>query len=196
MGNSLGFNSSETPISDLAQIDVVMDAPGEVRFTDARTELRNEEGSSQRAKSKKLEQSNAAVTADREDTNLNNSAQPPVELSQYLQDNTFYPSRAQGLNVEGVVIVGFTVLANGDLTDFKIIQNLGFGCDEAAVEALRKGPLWRPAQTNGLAVPSQAQVEVQFPPKQWFKVIIVNLAIELFAVFLLMILDHFNPQNP
>ncbi len=165
VGNSSGYTSPEVPIGDQAQINVVVDQP--VADQDQNRAFLP------RAKSKKAEEDNLGAASSLSQPSKAEAkpqsslaALPPNNLGGYLQRNTVYPSRAQSLNVQGVVVVEFTVLPNGRLTDFQIVQKLGFGCDEAAVEALQNGPLWQAASQDGQPVPSQAQTEVHFPPEQ------------------------------
>ena len=167
VGNSIGFKNSEASIQDLAQIDLIMDVPeSNLQANDASRDRNTRRFLRPKSKKLEAEENDAESKSAVSNSSVSGSAQAPANISDYLIQNTVYPARAQALNIEGVVIVGFTVLPNGSLTDFVIIKKLGFGCDEAAVEALRKGPPWKPAQSNGVTVPSQAQMEVYFPPQQ------------------------------
>jgi len=49
-----------------------------------------------------------------------------------------YTEKAQENGVEGVVVLELVVGANGRTRDIKVITGLGYGLDEAAIEALRK----------------------------------------------------------
>lgn len=60
----------------------------------------------------------------------------------YIKRNINYPESARIAEVEGDVIVQFRVLPDGELFDIRIIQSLGYGCDEEAIRLIREGPAW------------------------------------------------------
>jgi periplasmic protein TonB len=68
-----------------------------------------------------------------------------------------YPVEARKNNIEGKVVVSFVVTKDGTPTSFKIVKGLGYGCDEAAVEALKKMPKWKPGLVKGKPVNTQLQ---------------------------------------
>jgi periplasmic protein TonB len=76
------------------------------------------------------------------------------ELGKYVdgKGNHNYPKEARKNKIEGKVIVQFIINADGTASDFKVIQSIGYGCDEAAVEAFKKMPKWKPATINGQPV--------------------------------------------
>src|SRR5688572_33366421 len=51
--------------------------------------------------------------------------------------NHYYPKEARENKIEGQVIVQFIIHEDGTPGDFKVIQEIGYGCDEAAVEAFK-----------------------------------------------------------
>jgi TonB family protein len=65
-----------------------------------------------------------------------------VKFEEYVSKNISYPAAALENGVKGVVIVEFSVDKNGKLSDFKVVQSLGYGCDEEAVRLLKEGPKW------------------------------------------------------
>lgn len=65
-----------------------------------------------------------------------------VKFEEYVRKNLRYPAAALENGVKGVVIVEFSVDKNGKLSDFKVVQSLGYGCDEEAVRLLKEGPKW------------------------------------------------------
>ncbi|MBB6501753.1 energy transducer TonB [Pedobacter cryoconitis] len=80
----------------------------------------------------------------------------------YVNKNLVYPLSAIKNNIEGNVTVEFSVAKNGDVFTPKIINGLGYGCDEAAVNAILKSPRWIPGFENGKAVTSTFQIDVSF----------------------------------
>jgi len=74
-------------------------------------------------------------------------------LGKYVDGkNHHYPKEAQKNKIEGKVIVQFIINADGTPSDFKVIKGIGYGCDEAAVEAFKKMPKWKPATIDGQPV--------------------------------------------
>lgn len=64
-------------------------------------------------------------------------------LERYIRNNLQYPEAAKANAIEGNVVLTFQVQPDGTPTDFKVIQSLGYGCDEEAMRLLREGPKWR-----------------------------------------------------
>lgn len=80
-------------------------------------------------------------------------------LGKYVDGkNHYYPKEARENKIEGKVIVQFIINKDGTPTDFKVIQGIGYGCDEAAVEAFKKMPKWKPATVNGQPVRFRTQM--------------------------------------
>jgi TonB family protein len=72
-----------------------------------------------------------------------------------------YSREATELRLEGMVPLSIIVQSDGTPTAIVVTKSLGFGLDEAAIDAVRK---WRfnPGQKNGESVPVKATVEVNF----------------------------------
>ena len=72
-----------------------------------------------------------------------------------------YPDNARRANREAVVIVEFTVGVDGKAADIKVVNPVGYGFDEAAIEAIKK---WRftPAKRAGENVPMRVQQRIRF----------------------------------
>lgn len=93
-----------------------------------------------------------------------NAGQPtsPENYQTYLNQNVRYPDAARANNIEGTVVVEFTVERSGRLTGFQVIQGIGSGCDEELVRVIREGPRWSPATENGRTVARKARVTYTF----------------------------------
>lgn len=57
---------------------------------------------------------------------------------EWLYDNVNYPERARKSGIEGRVTVQFIVTENGEVEDPKVIRGIGGGCNEAALEVIKK----------------------------------------------------------
>jgi TonB family protein len=80
----------------------------------------------------------------------------------YLETNQRYPPEAVEKKIEGRVIIEFTVKTSGDLTDFKVVKGIGYGCDEEVIRLIREGPLWTPSEEDEKAIESQMRVDLKF----------------------------------
>jgi periplasmic protein TonB len=81
----------------------------------------------------------------------------------YLNHNMVYPSAAQDIEQEGVVVVKFMVDANGNVSDVEAIAGPEQGgLREEAVRVIRKSGKWTPALQNGRYVRSYKQQPVTF----------------------------------
>src|SRR4051812_11835567 len=54
--------------------------------------------------------------------------------------NHKYPEEARKNKIEGKVVIQFIINEDGTCSDFEVIKGIGYGCDEAAVEAFKKMP--------------------------------------------------------
>lgn len=72
--------------------------------------------------------------------------------------NHKYPEEARKNGIEGKVVVEFVINEDGSCTDFKVVKGIGYGCDEAAIEAFKKMPKWKPGLVNGKPVKVRAQM--------------------------------------
>lgn len=82
--------------------------------------------------------------------------------TKYLQQKLVYPEQALKNEVEGRVTIQFTVDNNGNLSNFKVINSLGFGCDDEAIRLIREGPAWSPSKKNDKAVTEEVKVGLKF----------------------------------
>lgn len=72
--------------------------------------------------------------------------------------NHHYPKEARRNNIEGKVTIGFIIHEDGTPGDFTVLEGIGYGCDEAALEAFKKMPKWKPALVKGTPVKMRMQM--------------------------------------
>ena len=60
------------------------------------------------------------------------------------------------------VFVGFVVEKDGSVSSIKLLRGIGYGCDEAAMDVVRKMPKWKPAIQRGKPVRVQYQLPFNF----------------------------------
>ncbi len=73
-------------------------------------------------------------------------------LPKYLKKSFRYPESALNNNIEGRVIVKFSINEDGSISDVHVIQSLSPDCDSEAVRLYRNMPRWRPGMQNGKRV--------------------------------------------
>ena len=79
-----------------------------------------------------------------------------------IQKATKYPSLALRNQVEGRIFVSFTVNAEGDVSDVKVVKGLGSGLDEETIRAVKTLPKFIPGKQNGRAVSVSFTVPITF----------------------------------
>jgi TonB family protein len=72
-----------------------------------------------------------------------------------------YPAKALEYLKSGSVRLTFVVAVDGTTQDIRVVRGLGYGMDEAAIEAVRQCR-FRPALRDGQPVPVMTTIEVQF----------------------------------
>ena len=83
-------------------------------------------------------------------------------LMQYIAQNLRYPNIQGDCNIQGRVIVGFTVNEDGTLSDIKVMKSISPTFDEEAILVVKSMPKWNPAKQNGKAVKTKYTVPVTF----------------------------------
>ncbi|MVN21228.1 energy transducer TonB [Mucilaginibacter arboris] len=73
-------------------------------------------------------------------------------FGRYLSQNVHYPARPKQRNIQGRVILSFTVEKDGSLTDFKILKSVDPDLDAEAIRVLSQSPKWNPGIQQGAAV--------------------------------------------
>ena len=83
-------------------------------------------------------------------------------FTNYITEILKYPFEAAEKHVQGRVVLGFDVDKDGAVKNIKILHGIGFGCDEAAVTALRLCPRWTPAKYYGMPLITHVVQTVNF----------------------------------
>lgn len=143
--NYIGFSSQRLDVSTADNVEFVLDqsslALDEVSVTGAKKEEadNNLESRSSRARGE---------TAPKQQIGLANSEEVALpiggfaQFEKYLKKNLKYPTAARRNKIKGKVRVQFTIELDGTLSNFIIIQSLGYGCDKEAIRLLKEGPKW------------------------------------------------------
>ena len=84
-------------------------------------------------------------------------------LFYFLKNNLVYPQSAKDAKLEGTVYVKFFVETDGTIKDLTVARGIGSGCDEAAIEVIKKmSGNWNCALDGGKPVRSQFTLPVKF----------------------------------
>ncbi len=101
----------------------------------------------------------AAATAVRATPRVTEASFSPVEI--LFKPRPAYTEEARRLRIEGEVVLEALFAGSGEIRVLRVIQSLGHGLDENAVEAARR-IRFRPAQSDGDAIDSTATVHITF----------------------------------
>jgi TonB family protein len=83
-------------------------------------------------------------------------------MSQFLAKNIKYPEKAKQENIEGRIVAQFLVTSTGKIEDIKILKEIGGGCGEEAIRAIKMMPNWLPGKQNGQNVNVRITIPLQF----------------------------------
>lgn len=83
-------------------------------------------------------------------------------LSTWLAQNLRYPEQAMDNDIEGKVIVKFTVEKDGTITNPVIARGVDKDLDKEAIRIVKKMPKWVPGRNNGVPVRSKFTLPVAF----------------------------------
>lgn len=84
------------------------------------------------------------------------------ERVKYLNENIKYPQRARQRGIQGKVLISFLVEFDGTLSNIKVIESIGGGCDEEAIRLVENMPNWTPGLQNGNPVSVKMNMPIQF----------------------------------
>lgn len=83
-------------------------------------------------------------------------------MAQFISDNLKYPRMAVENGTKGVVYVTFVVEMDGSITDIKLLDGIGDGCEQEAMRVVAMMPKWKPGMTDGKPVRVQCNLPVRF----------------------------------
>jgi protein TonB len=83
-------------------------------------------------------------------------------LRQFLSLNLRYPNAALEAKVSGEVVVEFLLDENGHAREARVLDGIGYGCDEEAIRVVNEMPCWEPALISGTPVKCRYELPVVF----------------------------------
>ncbi len=82
-----------------------------------------------------------------------------------IQKNLIYPELAKQFNLEGNVLISTIINLKGEPTKIKVIKGIGLGCDEAAVDAVKKTK-FIPGEKKKESIVAEITFGIEFKLKQ------------------------------
>ncbi len=87
-------------------------------------------------------------------------------LAKWLSNNLRYPEVAQANNIQGRVVVKFTVEKDGSISNPTVVRGVDKDLDREAIRVVKKMPRWNAGKNNGVAVRSYFNLPVNFKLQQ------------------------------
>ena len=86
-----------------------------------------------------------------------------TSIYDYLDKAIEYPKRSEDQLREGCVVIQFTVLENGKLDNFEVINSVTNDIDEEVIRVLESTDgMWNPGKNNGYSVAMEKEVAITF----------------------------------
>jgi len=85
-----------------------------------------------------------------------------TDMKSFLKKNIGFPESAIEKDVQGFVFIGCIVTEKGKIEDPRVLQGIGFGCDEEALRVVKLIPGLNPARQKGKPVRSLSVIPVEF----------------------------------
>ena len=86
-------------------------------------------------------------------------------LLSYIYKHVKYPAIARENGVHGTVVLEFIIDEKGQVTDTKIIRDIGAGCGEEALRVIKGMPNWRPGKQRTNNVKVKMKLPIKFALK-------------------------------
>lgn len=109
------------------------------------------------------------ISSDVESTyNYASMEKPPIypggmtAFYKFISKNLTYPTEALKNNVQGSVLLSFTIEKDGSLTDARVERKLGSGTDEEALRVLNLSEKWSPGMVEGKPVRVKYNIPIKF----------------------------------
>lgn len=87
---------------------------------------------------------------------------PTCDIKKHVASNLRYPQLAKDAGVQGTVYVSFVVNEQGYVTDVKVVRDIGYGCGDAAANAVKTLCQWTPGKMGGRPVKVLYNMPVKF----------------------------------
>jgi periplasmic protein TonB len=83
-------------------------------------------------------------------------------MVKYLTANIKYPPIAKEAGITGIVKLTCLIEKDGSITDIKVVNGIGGGCNEEAIRVVKTMPKWTPGKQKGKTIRTQVQIPIVF----------------------------------
>ena len=83
-------------------------------------------------------------------------------LLKFLRANVKYPPIAKEAGITGTVLISFLIGKDGSISNIKVLNSIGGGCNEEAIRVVSIMPKWIPAKQKGKPIRTQFQIPLFF----------------------------------
>ncbi|HEX2866788.1 MAG TPA: M56 family metallopeptidase [Ignavibacteriales bacterium] len=83
-------------------------------------------------------------------------------LLRFISSNVVYPKAAKKAGTQGKVMISFIIEKDGSMSNIKVLNGIGDGCDEEAVRVTKLMGKWNPGMQKGKPVRVQMVLPFQF----------------------------------
>ena len=80
----------------------------------------------------------------------------------FISRNIKYPEEALKNNISGRVFVTFVVEKDGQVTNARVLRDIGGGCGQEALRVVKSMPKWKPGTQRGNPVRVQFNLPISF----------------------------------
>ena len=84
------------------------------------------------------------------------------KMLEFIYRNISYPDEAQQKGVSGTIVVSFIITEKGEISNSKILRDIGAGCGQAGLDVINKMKKWTPAIQDGENVNSYFFLPIKF----------------------------------
>lgn len=83
----------------------------------------------------------------------------------FVGENYNMPKTPDAIKLTGKVYATFIIEADGNLSDIKVLRDIGYGTDEEAIRVLKLSPKWNPGTINGEPVRTTYSLPISIQSK-------------------------------
>ena len=84
------------------------------------------------------------------------------KMMEFIYSKIKYPSIARENGIEGMVVIQFLIDKKGEISNAKIVRDIGGGCGKEALRIVNEMPNWSPGKQRGRPVKVQFNLPVNF----------------------------------
>jgi protein TonB len=85
-----------------------------------------------------------------------------TDMYKYLAKQLRYPSKARAQDIQGTVLIHFTVDTEGKILNVTVKKGLSSECDAEAMRVVQGMPKWTPARSSGRGVNADFTIPITF----------------------------------